>query len=139
MNQNDPSFGWDTHAAIAAQAAARDLAYDYAGHCSRFFNEGGVRFWEMSPQSGLAGNGACLAQPGVEYVVYLASGGITTVDLSAASGRKLSVRWFNPRTGKFQFAEAVQGGNVHTNSNRRSQGTVCCTCEVTASSRPTGC
>lgn len=43
--------------------------------------------------------------------VDFASGGITTVDLSAASGRKLSVRWFNPRTGKFQSAEAVQGGN----------------------------
>ena len=111
VNQNDPSFGWDKHAAIAVEAAARDLAYDYAGHCSRFFNEGGVHFWEMSPQGGLAGTGACLAQPGVEYVVYFASGGITTVDLSAASGRKLSVRWFNPRTGKFQSAEAVQGGN----------------------------
>jgi hypothetical protein len=111
VNQNDPSFGWDKHAAIAAKAAPRDLAYDFAGHCARFFNEGSVRFWEMSPQSGLAGTGACLAQPGVEYLVYLASGGITTVDLSAARGRELRVRWFNPRTGEFQSAEAVQGGS----------------------------
>jgi hypothetical protein len=48
---------------------------------------------------------------GVEYVVYLSSGGSATVDLSAASGRKLRVRCFNPRTGEFQSAGAVPGGN----------------------------
>ena len=111
VNQNDLSFGWDKRTAVAAQAARRDLAYDYAGHCARFFNDGGVHFWEMSPQGGLAANGACLAQPGVEYVVYLASGGIVTIDLSTASGKDMGVRWFNPRTGQFHPGQAIRGGS----------------------------
>ena len=108
VNQDDPSFGWDKHAAIAAKAAPRDLAYEHAGYCARFFNQEGVRFWEMSPQAGIASNGYCLAQPGVEYVVYLGRSGSVTLDLSAASGRELAVRWFNPRTGKSQSADSVR-------------------------------
>ena len=48
VNQNDPSFGWDGCAVIAVQATARDRAYDIAGHCARFFNQGEVRFWTWS-------------------------------------------------------------------------------------------
>ncbi|MBM3497692.1 MAG: hypothetical protein FJX74_03375, partial [Armatimonadetes bacterium] len=70
VNQNDTSFGWNPRAAIASRAAARDRAYDQAGHCARFMNDGGVRFWEMAPHGELAGTGVCLARPGEEYVVY---------------------------------------------------------------------
>lgn len=112
VNQNDSSFGWDQRAAISAQAAARDKAYDYAGHCARFFNHSGVRFWEMSPQPRLSSTGICLAQPGQTYAVYVADQGGFTVDLSAAAKSKLAGRWFNPRTGEFQAAGVIEGGNA---------------------------
>lgn len=112
VNQNDPSFGWDKRAAISAKATPRDRAYDFAGICARFFNESGVKFWEMSPQPALASTGLCLAQPGVEYLVYAPKGGQFTVNMSAAAGRKLEVQWLNPRTGELQNAPAVSGGNA---------------------------
>ena len=111
VNQNDPSFGWDQRAAIFSEAKARDQAYDYAGHCARFFNQSGVEFWTMSPQPTLSSTGICLAQPGEGYVVYVADGRNFTTDLSAAVETTLAVRWFNPRTGLFADAAAIQGGN----------------------------
>ena len=111
VNQNDPSFGWDARTAIAAKATARDRAYDYAGYCARFFNQSGVRFWEMAPRGQLASTGICLARPGTEYVVYSPAGGGFTMDLAAAAGKELTVRWFHPRTGDFHSATAITGGN----------------------------
>jgi len=111
VNQNDPSFGWDRQAAMAAKGEPRDRAYDYAGHCARFFNGGEVRFWEMEPRGELASTGVCLARPGREYVVYAANGGPFTVDLQAATGLRLAVRWFDPRCGKSQVAAELPGGD----------------------------
>lgn len=111
VNQNDPSFGWDPRAAIAAEARARDQAYDVAGHCARFFSGSGVRFWEMKPEATLASTGVCLARPGKEYVVYTATGDRFTVDLRAAAHTALSARWYHPRTGHFQGGADVPGGN----------------------------
>ena len=111
VNQNDASFGWDARAAIAAQARARDQAYDVAGHCARFFNGSGVRFWEMKPEGRLASTGVCLARPGEEYVVYATKGGRFTVDLTVAGQKALSARWYNPRTGEFHAGADVRGGN----------------------------
>lgn len=112
VNQNDPSFGWDPRTTIAAQTRARDQAYDIAGHCARFFNGGGIRFWEMKPEGSLTSTGVCLARPGEEYVVYSAVLRKFTLDLAAARQRVLSVRWYNPRTGQFQSAAEIPGGNV---------------------------
>lgn len=65
----------------------------------------------MVPRGDLASTGYCLANPGREYLVYVPPrrrhsipliGSLfkstVTVDLSAAVG-KLTVEWFNPRTG----------------------------------------
>jgi hypothetical protein len=114
VNQNDPSFGWDPRAAMAARSSARDRAYDVAGHCARFFHQGDVRFWEMEPQGRLASTGVCLARAGEECVVYSAAGGSFTVDLSAARHATLEVRWYNPRTGRFEPSAAVAGGSPAT-------------------------
>jgi hypothetical protein len=110
VNQNDPSFGWDSRTAIAAKAAARDRAYDVAGHCARFFNTSGVPFWEMQPLGKLSSTGVCLARTGEEYVVYAATNGAFTVDLSAAPAVKLNACWYDPRTGHFHGQAAVEGG-----------------------------
>lgn len=61
------------------------------------------------PHDELASTGYCLAQPGVEYVVYLPEGREATVDLSAAQG-SLTAEWFNPSTGETVARTATQAG-----------------------------
>ncbi|MFC1717657.1 DUF6298 domain-containing protein [Candidatus Poribacteria bacterium] len=61
------------------------------------------------PHNDLASTKYCLANPGVEYLVYLPDGGNVTVDLSAASGT-LAVEWFDPSTDETTSAEAIAGG-----------------------------
>jgi hypothetical protein len=69
-----------------------------------------IPYWTMSPHNELVDSGKfCLANPGKEYVVYAESGGVMSVDLSAASG-VLSVEWLNPRTGERTAAGTVPGG-----------------------------
>jgi hypothetical protein len=110
--QNDTSFGWNPKCGMAAQAALRDEVYDIIGHAARFFNESGVRFWQMAPHGELASTGRCLAQPGVEYVVYAPAGGAFTVNLSAAKDKLLAARWYDPRTGRFHPADQITSGNT---------------------------
>ena len=113
--QNDASFGWDPNAAIASQAVNRNQAYDYIGHVATFFNDMGVKFWNMAPNSALSSTGIVLADPEAEYVVYAHDGGTFTVNLAAAAGETVEVRWYNPRTGGVIDAASVDGG-----SNSRS-------------------
>jgi hypothetical protein len=61
------------------------------------------------PAGELTSTRYCLAQPGSRYLVYLPDGGTAEVDLSAAPGR-LSVEWYNPRTGESRAAPPVEGG-----------------------------
>ncbi|MGI8783652.1 MAG: DUF6298 domain-containing protein [Acidobacteriota bacterium] len=65
----------------------------------------------MTPHDNLASTKYCLAQPGVEYVIYAPAGGGFTVDLAMAKDKVFQVRWYNPRTGVFEAAEAIAGGN----------------------------
>lgn len=108
-SQNDTSFGWDPNAAMAEQASMRDKAYDYAGYCAKFWNASGVGLAQMQPRATLSSTGICTADEGVEYAVYSPEGGSFTVDLSAAAGKTLAVRWYNPQTGQFQSAPDVSG------------------------------
>jgi hypothetical protein len=62
----------------------------------------------MMPRNDLASTQYCLANPGVEYLVYLPDGGDVTVDLSAAKA-PVAVEWFNPRTGDKRSADKVNG------------------------------
>ena len=67
----------------------------------------------MVPRPELASTRYCLANPGVEYLVYLPEGGSVTVDLSAGNG-PFSVEWFNPTTDRKVEGGQVQGGGRHT-------------------------
>src|SRR5215510_12079603 len=60
----------------------------------------------MSPSTELCLTGYCLINPGLEYLVYLPSGGTVRVDLSAASGSFIA-SWFSPTTG-----QTTSGGTV---------------------------
>jgi hypothetical protein len=54
-----------------------------------------------------------LADPGQEYVVYFEKGGMVTLDLLEATGR-VTMAWFNPRTGEFSPSDIVRGGAYRT-------------------------
>jgi hypothetical protein len=110
--QNDTSFGWDPNAAIASQAANRDAVYDNIGHVANFFNDLGVEFWNMAPNTSLSSTGMCLADTGDEYVVYAANGGTFWVNLSAGIGKTFSVQWYNPRTGVLTSSGSVSGATL---------------------------
>jgi hypothetical protein len=63
----------------------------------------------MVPHGDLASTGYCLANSGLEYLIYLPGGGKVWVDLSAASGT-FSVEWFNPITGATTSGGKIAGG-----------------------------
>ena len=65
------------------------------------------------PRGDLAGSGYCLAVVGSEYLVFLPSGGSTTLNLAGVSGSR-TVEWFNPATGLTTAGAAVTGGGTVT-------------------------
>jgi len=54
-----------------------------------------------------------MAKPGQEYVIYLATGGLVSVDLSAVA-KSASVQWYNPRTGELSGQTETLGGDIRT-------------------------
>ena len=83
---------------------SRDKSWDYARIALEFFHDQRIPFWEMKNANALIGNAAndnnkfCLAKAGELYLVFLANGGTTELDLSGAGG-SFAVKWFNSRTG----------------------------------------
>lgn len=109
--QNDASYGFDPRSPTAARADQRDRILDLEGHLARFFHRAGVNFTAMKPEGRSASTGVCLANTGVEYVVYAPQGKAFTVNLAAAKNAAFIVRWYDPRTGQFHDAGRVAGGN----------------------------
>ncbi|MBN2410726.1 hypothetical protein JXQ31_03470 [candidate division KSB1 bacterium] len=63
----------------------------------------------MIPQPDLASSTYCLANKGVEYLVYLPDGQEITVDLLDAPG-PFQAEWFDPNSGEFGETGTVTGG-----------------------------
>ncbi len=61
------------------------------------------------PRPDLASTRYCLCNLGGEYLVYLPQGGVTSVDLSEATG-SLTVEWFDPRSGRTEPGGEASGG-----------------------------
>jgi hypothetical protein len=53
----------------------------------------------MAPRPELSSTRYCLANPGVEYLVYLPEGGNVTLDLCDAPGH-FAVEWFLPQVNR---------------------------------------
>jgi len=89
---------------ICEDFRSRDKSWDYARIALEFFRDNRIPFWEMKNANALIGNAKndnskyCFAKAGEVYLVFLAKGGTTDLDLSTARG-KFTVKWFNPRTG----------------------------------------
>ncbi|WP_430931673.1 DUF5060 domain-containing protein [Saccharicrinis sp. 156] len=94
-------FGYKhAHSDLTCQDyASRDLFWDQGKIALDFFQDNKIPFWEMESHDELvaAKSDYAFAKPGEIYVFFLKKG-TSKVDLSAATG-KLSVMWFNPRTG----------------------------------------
>lgn len=65
----------------------------------------------MSPRNYLASTKYCLADPGIDYVVYLPDNKPVTVDLSSTRAR-FSVEWYDLHRGKRTAAGFAEGGAV---------------------------
>ncbi len=100
---------------------SRDLSWDYARHALTFFHEHHIPFHEMANANALLDNAKnensryCLAQPGQLYLIYLANGGRTEINLSGTDGI-FSIHWYNPRTGgplQTAVPTTITGGGTH--------------------------
>jgi hypothetical protein len=63
----------------------------------------------MQPHGELASSGYCLAHIGVEYLVYLPTGGGVNVDLTGATGT-FTLEWFRPGNGQTTAGATTTGG-----------------------------
>ena len=63
----------------------------------------------MVPHPELASTSYCLANKGLEYLVYLSDTSTVTIDLENAPG-KFTAEWFDTGTGKFFQAQRIKGG-----------------------------
>jgi hypothetical protein len=73
----------------------------YVGYTRKFLDDLDVNLVGMFPSDNLVTNGWCYARTGDEYVIYLRSGGGTTVANLPAT---YTATWFNPRNGTQQTA-----------------------------------
>jgi hypothetical protein len=105
-------MGYDSHVPGGDKGMTRR---DWLGHASRFFNEGLTNLDALAPHNELvtAGRACCLAQPGVEYVVYSPSGADFALNLTDVAG-SWEGRWYDPRTGQYGAAFRQAGGSVAT-------------------------
>ena len=65
----------------------------------------------MTPRGKLSSTGYCLANPGVEYLIYSPMGTSFTVDLSSAKDR-MQLEWFDPATGRVYARGESESGRV---------------------------
>ncbi len=83
---------------------SRDRSWDYCRIALQFFHDHEIPFWKMQNHNRLINNESngnskyCFAAAGDVYLVYLANGGTSRLDLSDAKGT-FNVAWFNPRHG----------------------------------------
>ena len=103
---------------VAENFRSRGKSWDYGRIAIDFFHSQKIPFWEMRNADELVGNDNhdnsryCFVKTGDLYLIYLPSGGTTSLDLSKASGQ-FTVSWFDPRNGgqlKQGSVPTVNGG-----------------------------
>ena len=73
-----------------------------------------LEYWKMNPHNELVEGSTeayCLAEPGVQYVVYVPNGGDVKLDLTGFSG-EFEATWLDPRVGGYSDPLAVSGGSA---------------------------
>jgi hypothetical protein len=92
-------FEMDNYATLISTDVTDGMKY--IGYLRKFIHDLSVNLQGMQPSDGLVTSGWCLARSGSEYIIYLISGGSTTVSNLPAS---YTATWFNPRAGTYQTA-----------------------------------
>jgi hypothetical protein len=83
---------------------SRDRSWDYCRIALDFFRDKQIPFASMQPTDELVSANEkdnaryCLSETGKIYLVYIAEGDETTLDLAGVNGM-FDVTWFNPRSG----------------------------------------
>ncbi|HXG25127.1 MAG TPA: putative collagen-binding domain-containing protein [Chthonomonadales bacterium] len=81
------------------------------GHTRMIANR--IHLAQMAPQNKLASSAYCLAQPGVEYMIYNPKAGEITVDLSQSRGT-FAIDWIRPVDGTPTSGGVTSGGARRT-------------------------
>lgn len=69
--------------------------------------EGPIPFQQLLPNDSLvSGKNFCFYRPGTLWLVYLKTGGSEQLNVEGTNG-SFSIRWFNPRTGKFNGSASI--------------------------------
>jgi hypothetical protein len=111
-------YGLPDNDLVAENFRSRDKSWDYGRIAIDFFHSQKIPFWDMRNVDALVGNEKhdnskyAFAKANDVYLVYLTTGGTTTLDLSEASGQ-FGVEWFDPRNGgvlKRGSVSTVKGG-----------------------------
>jgi len=84
--------------------------YAYFKHLRAFFDRTG--YWLMKPSDKLVSDGFCLANSGIEYIVYLHRSKSFRLKLAGLK-RPLPAEWFHPLTGQTEPANPLGNGR-HT-------------------------
>jgi len=87
------------------------IAAPQVGHAVLFIRNAVLNFGNLSPHDELITSGSSVilsADPGKEYVAYLAQGGSVSINISP--GTYLST-WYDPRNGSFTEEVVVEGGS----------------------------
>ncbi len=93
---------------------SRDMMWDQSRYAVEFFTKNDIPFTKMTPDDSITKDERdfCFYEPGHVYVVMRKQGGAFEIDLQDGNG-DFSVRWFNPRSGKFSGqAQTVSGGGM---------------------------
>lgn len=107
LYMDDPWLQWSE--AFTEPVQSRTAAAQIAHYAGRLAN-----LALCVPNGALASTNYCLANPGVEYVVYQPSAGSFTVDLSAST-RTYTVEWLDTATGlRLPGPNVVGGSAAHT-------------------------
>jgi hypothetical protein len=83
-------------------------------HLRAFFEQ--VPFHEVQPRDALTNRGFALSKEPEHYVFYFPQGGNARLDLSSARNRRLTARWFNPRSGEWKQAQGMTAGANEVNT-----------------------
>ncbi len=85
----------------------KPTGYTYMKHFGDFWR--GTEYWKLVPSDSLVNHGWCIAQPGMEYVVYQEQAQPFRLDIARARAT-LSGEWFNAFTGQRTGAGEFENG-----------------------------
>jgi hypothetical protein len=95
--QDDVAFRFAEDSPMAARSREGDELLTRIGVANRFARR--INLVDLEPDPDLCSSEICMAQRGIQYVVFAESGNEVWLDLSEVSGRLVELTWIDPRSG----------------------------------------